>query len=340
MNSARKNKNYTLEFCRILFTFLVVFHHGQSFIYGQPETGILKHGYVAVDFFFMLSGYLVYRSFCKEEKHSSFSFAANKIKRLYPEYLPAAVLSIAANMFGGMPFYLDKAVNEILMVQNTGLFRQGGYNFPCWYIPVMLFAGLLIYGLLSLYFDLFKKVLLPIFIVGGYCFIFNFEQGLENWQYYLFVSLPVVRALAGMSVGVLVGILHEKELLKGISVLFGTIVELSAIVLAVIGLFTDLGSEMLTVFAFFGILWCAVCQYGYIGKALNKKCFYRLSEYSYSTYLNHALVLVVLIKMHKTVLPLSSPILRAALYLAGVVIWSVLAHKAVGSAVSRWRTIR
>ena len=199
----------------------------------------------------------------------------------------------------------------------------------------MVFAGLLIYGLLSSSPDLFKRFFLPLFIVGGYCFVFSYNEGLENWQYYLFLSMPVVRALSGMSAGVLAGLLQEKGLLTRQNTFFNTAIEFCSAVFVAIGLFTDIGSDMLTVIAFGGILWCGVTRNGLIGKALDRRCFARVSEYSYSVYLNHALVLVVLMNINKTVFPVSSALLRAIIYFLAVIIWSIVFHAVVKKCQAR-----
>lgn len=75
-------KNSLIELYRFLFAFWVVFYHGYFFV----ETGHFNHGYLAVEFFFLLNGFFVEKSM-KEytEKpffNGLFSFTWKRLKAL------------------------------------------------------------------------------------------------------------------------------------------------------------------------------------------------------------------------------------------------------------------
>ena len=126
----KKNSNLSIELFRILFTFVIVIHHASSFPGGVT---CLWNGYLCVEFFFILAGFFLYRSFRAEKEHSTFAYLKKRLRRLYPEYLFAALVCILVLGVLNREFDLSKAVNELLMLQNTGIFHLGGYNFPCWY---------------------------------------------------------------------------------------------------------------------------------------------------------------------------------------------------------------
>ncbi|HAL58668.1 MAG TPA: hypothetical protein DCP64_04210, partial [Sarcina sp.] len=116
----KKNSNLSIELFRILFTFVIVIHHASSFPGGDT---CLRHGYLCVEFFFILAGFFLYRSFRAEKEHSTFAYLKKRLRRLYPEYLFAALVCILVLGVLNREFDLSKAVNELLMLQNTGIFH-------------------------------------------------------------------------------------------------------------------------------------------------------------------------------------------------------------------------
>lgn len=62
-------RNYSVEFFRFFFMLFICLTHfpGKNVIH-------LHHAYLAVDFFFILSGLFIYKSSCKKEPLSTFDF--------------------------------------------------------------------------------------------------------------------------------------------------------------------------------------------------------------------------------------------------------------------------
>ena len=118
-------KNYAVQVYRILCTLIICWHHFQGAV-GKIE--ILKHGYICVEFFFILSGYFLARYFAEEETnggHSTVGYLLHRIKRLYPEYCFAAVVAILIIGIGGHKFTPVKAIAEMLMIQYLGIIGGG-----------------------------------------------------------------------------------------------------------------------------------------------------------------------------------------------------------------------
>lgn len=53
-----KGRNGTIDFFKFLFTIIIVFYHLDNLI-DNPADRITKCGYIAVEFFFIVSGYLL-----------------------------------------------------------------------------------------------------------------------------------------------------------------------------------------------------------------------------------------------------------------------------------------
>ena len=322
-----KTKNNGFEFYRVLFTIVIVLHHSQWLV---GDFTFLKHGYLCVEFFFILSGYLLYSTYRRETTHSTLGYVLSRYKRLWPEYAIAAILEILARGVFLQDFQLSKAVNELLMVQNTGLFRLGGYNYPCWYVPVMVFGGVFVYSLLTLNPGLYRKLIAPAIIMCGYTYIWGLGTKIECFGYSGFISYPMVRGVCALSVGVLVGILKEREILDSFFGRIGqTILEVISLVFIALGLMTDISSDMLTIVSFSLLIWCVAEQKSILsGKILNGRIWGTAGEYMYAIFLNHAIVIYVLSFISGHILPIK------AMYMLPLVIgitalYAVISHNLI-----------
>lgn len=117
--------NYTLQVYRIICTLIICWHHFQGAI---GELKIFRHGYICVEFFFILSGYFLAKKFEKEEVYGSHSlgdYLLYRVKRLYPEYCFAAIVAILIIGMGAHKFSPVKAIAELLMIQYLGIIGGG-----------------------------------------------------------------------------------------------------------------------------------------------------------------------------------------------------------------------
>lgn len=195
----------SVDFFRFLFMLQIcLWHLGKCM-------GIMQHGYIAVEFFFILSGYLIYKSSVKKNAKGVFNYTWDKVKRFYPEVLlttfPAWVVCWAV---------LDKSpwvlFNSIFFLQNTGIYG-GGVNPALWYLSVLLLGGGLIYAILHNNKHLSVTVILPLLVLMVYTYIFKENEGsFELWGTRTCFYMPLWRGMAGMSLGCLVARLHEIKL--------------------------------------------------------------------------------------------------------------------------------
>lgn len=84
-----KNKNNIVELMRFLFSILVVGYHVQMSI-NNSENSFFENGAVAVEFFFLISGYFMARSIeklCSDENvkigKATIQFMTKKVRGLY-----------------------------------------------------------------------------------------------------------------------------------------------------------------------------------------------------------------------------------------------------------------
>src|SRR5438045_1143494 len=96
----------TLQAGRAIAAFGVLLHHIGPWAYeydrSLPGVGILERGYVGVDFFFVLSGFIIYHA-TVEKKRSLRGFATARLRRVFLPYFPIGL--IAAVVYSSFPHY-------------------------------------------------------------------------------------------------------------------------------------------------------------------------------------------------------------------------------------------
>ena len=143
---------HSLEFLRFIFICIIALWHDNTL-------NIFKHS-VVVEFFFILSGFLLYLTFLKKTTEP-IQYVKRRLKRLYCEYVIALIVTFFINIIkerSNVAFVFDQIgslLPELLMVQNVGIF-EGGINPINWYIQVMLVGSIFLYSLLYSNFNIAK----------------------------------------------------------------------------------------------------------------------------------------------------------------------------------------
>lgn len=158
---------YRLDAYRFIFTILVVILHFETLYPSLPQLHHLSRSfYRSVDFFFLLSGFLLFRSFSNLHYKNATDFTFSKANRLLainfvvvtttcffisliPSKSLSAVLDIAKNFFihilYAVPNYLF--LQEFIPVFEN--FCGGDYFIPLWYISAMLVSGFIWFWFLA-----------------------------------------------------------------------------------------------------------------------------------------------------------------------------------------------
>jgi len=176
------NKKYNnLEFYRIMFTVLVCVHHMRTYSF-------IKHGYLAVEFFFIISGFMLYKTY-KSKNLSPKEYFLGRLKKLYPQYLFGLIV---VTLYLGVIFYLRQdfssikdlilqSISEPFLVQRLGIWPNGN-NYPLWYLAVLVWGGILLYSLLYKKEYFVTHIFAPVFILGYYSYHCAHYQTIEAWE--------------------------------------------------------------------------------------------------------------------------------------------------------------
>jgi peptidoglycan/LPS O-acetylase OafA/YrhL len=143
---------------------VVLFHYTALYFPRLDMTGhssLIGKGYLAVDLFFMLSGFVMthvyYRAFCASVKENYRSFLVARVARLYPLHVVVLLLFVATALLGQLLAYGSTGIAEGIPLTGTrslaaaiaNLFMLQGlsaehlsWNYPSWSISVEFMAYL------------------------------------------------------------------------------------------------------------------------------------------------------------------------------------------------------
>lgn len=178
----KNDRNYYIDFLKFIFSVIIVFYHSWVFS-GTYGNGIFNNGYFAVDFYFIVTGYLLMNTINKEKSTrdslgiSTFKFIKNKFKRIIPYVILSFIL-------GYIFIYGKSGLNLSILLSNStiaeffqiGIFGFGlNINSACWYISTMFFVLLIFYPIAKKNKENFTYLIIPIFILFTLVFI-NFNN--------------------------------------------------------------------------------------------------------------------------------------------------------------------
>lgn len=200
------NRITSIDFFRFYFMLQVCLWHLNHCM------GYMKHGYIAVEFFFILSGYLLYKSCVKENALGVFYYSWDKLQRFYPEVLIVTIPTTIVYFVGLGPNPIA-LFNSIFLLQNTGIYSGGGVNLPLWYINVLLLGGGIVYAVLYNYRRLAITIVFPLLVLMVYTYILNENDGSFEWfAIKQCFYIPLWRGMAGLCLGCLLARFHEIKL--------------------------------------------------------------------------------------------------------------------------------
>jgi peptidoglycan/LPS O-acetylase OafA/YrhL len=260
-------------------------------------------GYLAVDFFLVLSGFiLVHRYWYGNKPTTAAVFVAHRIARLYPLHLYTLLMFVLVHwlMYGSMPTFPDGAVftfvQHLTLTHNIGLSPHGlTWNYPSWSVSVEFFVNLLFIFLLT------REVRSGgLFLLGTLGILVLFMQhGQLNTQsdnYFGFLNSGLLRGMSSFVLGILsyrVYLFYRED---GRMARYAAWLEIGCVV-AVLGMMASRTGESMGMDVFvpyLALLMVAIfaLEQGWVSRGLRK--FAYLGEISYSVYLNHLVVIMVL----------------------------------------------
>lgn len=197
--------NGIISFWKFLFSIMIVIYHFN--LSNKSETVILKYGYIGVEYFFLVSGYLMAKAAMKKKSEKSigketFAYILKKIKSFFPYMLVAFGIALSVRLF-----FRKSSINEIVnSIWNLFFLETSGIKTTLvlgqtWYISAMLISMLILYPLIRKYKDNFIYLIAPVITIsiGGWL---SYTYGtLNGWQHTGFAYKCLLRAFFELSLG-------------------------------------------------------------------------------------------------------------------------------------------
>lgn len=287
----------------------VVFYHSLGLMGDSvpgPLRSIISHGYLAVDLFFLLSGFVIFLSYhaslTDNFPHSIGKFYWNRFSRIYPLHfvmLGGYLLLFAAFTFLSSSGTAPKTYTWTLFIQSLFLVHMWvgsdlAWNVPSWSISsewfVYLFFPLMAFGLRKLRGGVFMH-LVAIVMLAVLLDLIYWQSGL----YSLGADIPrmaLVRTMLEFLMGVLIGSLfvHHKAFLEK----YRSVALAGFLVLCALYTTAPIRDYSLIPMAFALLIAYLSVSTSWITALLSTQPLVYLGEISYSTYMVHYLVYDVL----------------------------------------------
>jgi len=246
MSSQRR---YSIDFFKFIFMLIIVLWH-------SDKCDWLVRGYIPVEFYFVLSGYFLFASFVKHPEVSAVKYTWNKAVRFFPEYSTVLVIysivDYISRVKNGLSLPIVDVIKrffaELFFVQTIGPFPSG-VNYPCWYLSVLVYGGFVVYLLLRLNSKLSIRLFLPVIVILFYSFIFSRGSLNQQWDTVFGISIPFLRGIAGLSLGVILGGLSQSFKVEGRLLIVFRILSILALVLTIISFVTFAVPEWIVLIA-------------------------------------------------------------------------------------------
>lgn len=202
-NVTKRNGLIDLE--RFVFSIFIVLLHSENY-----RNSIMPNGYIAVEFFLVLSGYLLAK---KAEEYQGTNLWNDNVRLVLHKFLsffPFLLLSViwsgllySVLLTSSSRFFITMALSfsdifPVQMLGYFGIFISG----VSWYLSVLLVGTFLLFPILVKKRDVFIKYLAPLFVLFAYGYIEK-KQGCFQLPdvWYGVIYSGMLRGIAGLSLG-------------------------------------------------------------------------------------------------------------------------------------------
>lgn len=262
---------------------VVLFHFPISGLVSAAP--IVANGYLFVDFFFVLSGFVIATAYgdALDEPNSLWRFLVRRFGRLWPLHATILAVFVAISLVKGN-FGADNqhsatsVVTNILMIHGLGIEPSLTWNGPSWSISVE-WALYLVFGLLAAV-TWRRMAYLMLVVIGALVLAFQAPfHAASTFDYGLF------RGFAGFFTGAL--LTYAPRLRLGGGMEFA--------VAGLLAAFVCLGQWLFLAPLVFGaVVYVFARSDGILSRMLRWRPFVLLGEWSYSTYMVHTLLVAAI----------------------------------------------
>lgn len=211
-----KQHNYEIDFLKLFFMFMIVGLHSENIL---GHRVICLSGTLAVEFFFLVSGYLMAKSADKRiqlrEKigkklnigKETIRYILHKYSLIFPQLLICVFICVIIRFYFGDKDLINNAVNSIWELLCGQMYGFNAYYSTGveWYLSVMFASMWILFPLYTKNRDVFSYILAPLFtlfILGWISLTYgNLGDAPGIWSGFYFKGM--LRGFAEISAGVI-----------------------------------------------------------------------------------------------------------------------------------------
>lgn len=172
------NRYYILDPLRFLAAIAVVFYHYSIYLNDYPLLDeVFKYGYLGVNFFFLLSGFVIAMS---AEGRSSFSFLKSRAKRIYPTFIICLIFTVLVLFFfkGSKFSFFEIIANATILNDYLGIKSIDGVY---WTLHAEVKFYICIFLLLAIGMFQRWKIWLTLWLLGAAAYHFFKQPFFMGW---------------------------------------------------------------------------------------------------------------------------------------------------------------
>lgn len=289
---------------------LVAVFHFHGFLLPDLELGpfgpLVAKGYLAVDLFFILSGFVLCHVYADAfergvDRAGLVPFVVARFARTYPLHAVTLAVLVAMELvklmlvlragadIGQAPFEGNKSLSSLLanifMLQSLPVHEYPTWNGPAWSISAE-WAAYLLFPLLAAPFLRCRRAVLIAVACVCIAGLYAITIGRDHRELDLSVGLGIVRCLFGFAIGMVLNRL-ARDGLPGFLARDGTF--LAALVLSVAPMYLGL-HDIWIIPGFAMLVLAAAANHGKAARAMAWSPLVVLGTVSYSVYLGHGIV--------------------------------------------------
>lgn len=304
-----KNKVfYGLDVVRTILATSVALGH--YFYWNNIGTYFPRSFFVAVDFFFVLSGFVITQSIInsKNESFSNFlkEFVIRRATRLFPLYIVVFFITCALLIFSHKLDAFFYFVISFFLLQSMG-FDIGSQSIfsdtsigIAWSLSVEFWIGIMFFPVIFL----LKKntvvltYILSIIVIIFLSIIFNLSPSIDvNFQRaYPFITFASIRGLIGFSTGAISFLIYKLIFEAFVSKKIITLCEVIVLLIICFTIYipdSNNRNEFISYFVFSAFIVFISCEKGMLGRLLKSRYLSIFRYPSYSIYLIHPLFVFI-----------------------------------------------
>jgi len=305
-SETEKNRFIVLDSFRGIFALCVVVFH-MHYLNSITDFLFFRNSNLFVDFFFVLSGFVITHGYAFKKKLSFGRFGISRTFRIFPLHIATLFVVIIIEMlkmialkyginFNRLPFTGETDPTQItanlLLLQSWTTYTNAlSFNFPSWSISIEFYMYFIFYSTL-IFKGVFRYLLwLGIASAATFLFINNYLTA----DHILSSSVP--RGLSGFFAGATTYFLYNKTYkIVQLKPVMYSVIESMLFITLIFVIASDINNKSLVmVFLFSSSIYIFAYEKGFLSKFLSTTIFKTIGKLSYSIYMTHASILLIIL---------------------------------------------